>query len=101
LVWLTRDREVYGTDTTHLQLYRSDDDINMGRVMDALVSEPLTDGVDVEVLYEPVRQYITIAVDGEEKIRYKTWFGVEEGVSIALRSLGTAEFTNLEVVTVP
>lgn len=99
LVWLTRDREVYKTDKTHLQLYRSDDDINMGRVMDAVITDPITDYVGVEVLYEPVRQYITIAVDGVEKIRYKTWFGIDEGLEIALRTLGTAEFRNLTVHT--
>lgn len=99
LVWLTRDREVYKTNYTYLQLYRSDDDINMGRVMDAVIPDPITEFVAVDVLYEPVRQYITIAVDGEEKIRYKTWFGIDEGVEIALRSLGTAEFRNLSVRT--
>lgn len=99
LVWLTRDREVYKTTYTYLQLYRSDDDINMGRVMDAVIPDPLTEFVSVDVLYEPVRQYVTIAVDGVEKIRYKTWFGIDDGVKIALRSLGTAEFRNLTVRT--
>ena len=101
LVWLTRDREVYKNNYTYLQLYRSDDDIHMGRVMDAVIQEPITESIQIDVLYEPVRQYITIAVDGEEKIRYKTWFGIEAGVQVALRSLGTAEFTDLSVTSKP
>ncbi len=101
LVWLTRDQEVYKNNYTYLQLYRSDDDVNMDRVMDAVIQEPVTEFIAIEVLYEPVEQYITIAVDGEEKIRYKTWFGIDDGVEVALRSLGTAEFTDLRVTTMP
>ena len=101
LVWLTRDREVYKTNYTYLQLYRSDDDVHMERVMDAVIPEPITEYVRVEVLYEPVNQYITIAVDGEEKIRYKTWFDIDSGIEVALRSLGTAEFSDLEIKTLP
>jgi hypothetical protein len=101
LVWLTRDQEVYKTNYTYLQLYRSDDDVHMDRVMDAVIPEPITETTQVDVLYQPIRQYITISVNGEEKIRYKTWFGIDEGVEVALRSLGTAEFTDLEVLTLP
>lgn len=99
LVWLTRDQEVYKNNYTYLQLYRSDDDVNMERMMDAVIQEPVTQFLRIEVLYQPVHQYITIAVNGEEKIRYKTWFGIEDGVQVALRSLGTAEFTDLSVIT--
>lgn len=99
LVWLTRDQEVYKNNYTYLQLYRSDDDVHMDRVMDAVIPEPITEFIRIEVLYQPVLQYITILVDGEEKLRYKTWFGIDEGVQVALRSLGTAEFSNLLVTT--
>ena len=101
LVWLTRDQEVYKNDYTYLQLYRSDDDVHMDRVMDAVIQEPITEFLKIEVLYQPVLQYITISVDGEEKLRYKTWFGIEDGVQVALRSLGTAEFADLRVTTTP
>ncbi len=73
----------------------------MDRVMDAVIQEPITEFVKIEVLYQPILQYITIAVDGEEKLRYKTWFGIDEGVQVALRSLGTAEFSDLLVTTTP
>jgi len=101
LVWLTRDQEVYKNNYTYLQLYRSDDDVNMDRVMDAVIQEPITEFLQIEVLYQPVHQYITISINGQEKIRYKTWFGIDSGIQVALRSLGTAEFKDLRVTTTP
>ncbi len=100
LVWLTRDRHYYKNDGTYLQLYRSDDDVNMGRVLDAKIPESIGDYLKLEVLYEPDKEYITIAVNGQEKVRYKTWFGVDSGVTVALRTLGAgASFRDLEVRT--
>jgi cell division protein FtsB len=101
LVWFTRDPDVYKTRNTYLQLYRSDDDINMGRVLDAVVEEPISSHLDVEVLYEPDNQYVTIAVGGQDKVRYRTWFGIDSGVEVALRSLGAAEFSNFRIRTEP
>jgi cell division protein FtsB len=101
LVWLTRDPDVYKNQLTYLQLYRSDDDINMGRVLDAVIEEPISRFVTVEVLYEPDREYITVAIDGEDKIRYRTWFGIYNGIEVALRSLGAAEFTDFRINRAP
>ena len=101
LVWLTRDPDVYKNEFTYLQLYRSDDDVNMGRVMDAVVEEPLWTFIDVQVLYEPENQYITVAIDGEDKVRYRTWFGIDSGIEIALRTLGAAEFRDFRVQRAP
>lgn len=101
LVWLTRDPDVYKTRNTYLQLYRSDDDINMGRVLDAVIQEPISGFIDVEILYEPDNQYLTVAVDGEDKIRYRTWFGIDAGVEVAFRTLGAAEFSNFRMRTEP
>ena len=101
LVWLTRDPEYYGTDTTRLQLYRSDDAVQMEMVLDALIEEPISDFLAMDVVYDPVEEYISVSVDGTEKIRYKTWFDIESGLEIALRSLGGgAEFRDLAVRTV-
>lgn len=99
LVWFTRDPQARRNNRTYLQLYRSDDDINMQRVMDAMIEESIETMIDVEVLYEPVRGYLTVAVNGEDKVRYRTWFEIDAGVQIALRSLGRAEFRNLTVTT--
>ena len=101
LVWLTRDPDVYKTQLTYLQLYRSGDDINMGRVLDSIIEEPISEFLDVEVLYEPDNQYLTVAIGGEDKIRYRTWFGIDSGVEIALRSLGAAEFRDFRIRTEP
>lgn len=101
LVWLTRDPDVYKTRLTYLQLYRSDDDINMGRVMDSVIEEPMNTFLEVEVLYEPENQYLTVAIDGEDKIRYRTWFGIDDGVEVALRTLGAAEFRDFRIDVEP
>ncbi len=100
LLWLTRDPEAYKDEYTYLQLYRSDDDIHMGRVFDAKIEERLDKYIDVEIYYQPVEEYITVAVNGEEKARYKTWFAIDSGVEIALRTLGTADFKNFQVRTI-
>jgi len=101
LVWLTRDPDVYKTRYTYLQLYRSDDDINMGRVLDAVIEEPISRLLNIEILYEPENQYLTVAINGEDKVRYRTWFGIDSGVEIAFRSLGAAEFTDFRILTEP
>lgn len=99
LVWFTRDPDVYRNRLTYLQVYRSDDDVNMARVADALIEEPISGELDIEVLFEPENNYITIAVNGRDKLRYRTWFGIDEGTGVALRTLGRAEFRNLSVRT--
>jgi peptidoglycan hydrolase CwlO-like protein len=100
LLWLTRDPEAYKDEYTYLQLYRSDDDIHMGRVFDAKIEERLDKYIDVDIYYQPEEEYITVAINGEEKARYKTWFGIDSGVEIALRTLGTADFKNFQVRTI-
>jgi len=99
LIWLTRDPKTYGNNTTYLQLYRSDDDVAMGRVLSAAIPEAISGELNVEVLYQPIEEYVTVAINGVEKIRYKTWFGVADGVEIALRTLNTASFSNLQVLS--
>jgi hypothetical protein len=101
LVWLTRDPEYYGTDDTRLQLYRSDGAVQMEMVLDAVIEEPISGYLDMDIIYDPITEYISVSVDGTEKIRYKTWFGIDSGLEIALRSLGDgARFRNLSVSTV-
>ena len=102
LVWLTRDPETYKNHSTYLQLYRSDDDIHMERVVDAKIEEDMGNFVRVDLLYDPVNEYVTVALNGVEKLRYKTFFAVDRGVSVALRSLGAgAVFKNLKVTVKP
>ena len=99
LVWFTRDPDARGDDTTYLQVYRSDDDVNMARVLDAAIPESVVEFMDIDVLYEPTNQYITVAVNGVDRVRYRTWFGVDSGVELALRTLGRAEFRDFAVAT--
>ncbi len=98
LIWLTRDPEYYGTMDTRLQLYRSDDAVQMEMVLDAVIEEHISEYLDMAILYEPEEEYITISVNGIEKLRYKTWFSIDEGVEVALRTLGGGgEFKDLVI----
>ncbi len=101
LIWFTRDPSVYGTENTFLQVYRSSDDVDMGRVAGAMISEPIAEPLDAAVLYEPETGYLTVSVSGEDKIRYRAWFDVTRGVQIALRTLGRARFDDFTVHTAP
>ncbi|GAB6089163.1 hypothetical protein [Spirochaeta dissipatitropha] len=101
LVWLTRDRRAYGDDRTYLQLYRSFDDIDMRMQLHAAIETSIDDKLELAVMLEPVSGYITISVEGQDVLRYKLPFPVDSGSEIALRSLDTAEFHELEVRFVP
>jgi len=98
LVWLTRDAKVRGNDGSYLQVYRSDSDVSMERVLDAKIKEKLDGWNKVEVLYEPANEFIVIAVNGTVRAAYRTYFGIGAGVSMSLRTLGDGiAFRNLEV----
>jgi hypothetical protein len=98
LVWLTRDSKVRGNDGTYLQVYRSDSDVSMERVLDAKVKEKLDGWNRVDVLYEPDNEFIVIAINGTVRAAYRTYFGIGAGATISLRTLGSAvQFRNLEV----
>ncbi len=100
LIWLTRDPEFYGSGKTRLQLYRSDESVKMELVLDAAINEPLSEYLAVEILWEPMDEYITISVNGIEKLTYKSWFGAERELEVALRSLGGGvDFKALKVLT--
>ncbi len=101
LFWLTRDPEYYGTGDTHAQLYRSNDEVNMEMVLDAIIEEPIHDYLKVDILYEPIDEYFSVYINGEEKLKYKTWFDIESGIKIAFRTLkGGASFKDLVVKTI-
>ena len=98
LVWLTRDAKVRGNDGTYLQVYRSDSDVSMERVLDAKIKERLELWNRVDVLYEPTNEFLVIAINGSVRAAYRTYFGIDSGVTMSLRTLGDdVEFRNLEV----
>lgn len=88
LVWFTRDRAARGDDATYLQVYRSDTDVVMERMLDAELETGLERWRLVEVAYDPVAEYIAVAVDGQLKAVYKTFFGRDSGATVSLRTLG-------------
>jgi hypothetical protein len=98
LVWLTRDSKARGNDGSYLQVYRSDSDVSMERVLDAKIKEKLDGWNRVDVLYEPANEFIVIAVNGTIRAAYRTYFGIGAGVTMSLRTLGDGvRFRNFEV----
>jgi len=88
LVWFTRDRASRGDDATYLQLYRSDDDVVMERMLDAELQDGIGEWRLVEIVYDPGAEYIAVSVDGVLRIVYKTFFGRDSGATVSLRTLG-------------
>lgn len=100
LVWFTRDPAIRKSDATWLQLYRSDNDVMMEKVVDAKIQEAIGSRLDVGISYDPESGYMTVAVNGKTALRYRAWFGIDEGVGIALRTLGSGgSFGDFEVRT--
>jgi len=88
LVWFTRDKDARGDDATYLQLYRSDNDVVMERMFDAELEDGIESWRLVEVVYDPVAEYIAISVDGKLRAVYRTFFGRDSGATVSLRTLG-------------
>ena len=98
LVWFTRDQAARGVDTTYLQLYRSDNDVVMERMFDAAIGDSLVVWRTVDIVYDPVAEYVAVSVDGVLRIVYKTFFGRTSGATMALRTLGGGvEFADFSV----
>jgi hypothetical protein len=85
-------------DTTYLQLYRSDNDVVMERMFDAAIGDSLVIWRKVDIVYDPVAEYVAVSVDGVLRIVYKTFFGRTSGATMALRTLGGGvEFADFSV----
>lgn len=98
LVWLTKDRIFYKSDSTYVQLYRSFDDVKMIQVASISIPERIDSSMNTEVLYNSSDGIISVYVNGIKRIDYKVQSPIVRGNSIVLRSLGaTAEFTDLYV----
>jgi len=98
LVWLTRDAKMRGDYETYLQIYRSDDDVNMERVLDAEIEEGVASWNRLDILYEPGAEFVVIAVNGSVRAAYRTFFGIGTGVTVSLRTLGAGvSFRNFEI----
>lgn len=89
LVWLTRDPDYYGNRNVHLELYRSDNDVAMERVLGGIIGEDLSVWLQVDVLVDPVQNRATLFVDGELKIHYRLPMDLSSGMEVAFRTLGS------------
>jgi len=102
LLWFTRDPASYRDKSTYLQLYRSDGLVQMEQVFSGELSNDMAKPFKVEILYDPAREYVLVAVDGSVRVVYKTFFGIDDGVGVALRTLGPGcEFSDFSVRVEP
>jgi hypothetical protein len=98
LVWLTRDPDYYGTDTTYLQLYRSYDDVKMIQLVSVAIPTSMTDSNTVEVQYARRTGLITVSINGMTYPSFIVDRPIMSGNKIALRSLGgPVTFSDLTV----
>ncbi|MEX2444597.1 MAG: hypothetical protein WD492_13400 [Alkalispirochaeta sp.] len=97
LVWLTRDVQAYGQETTFLEVYISYDDFTMNRVAQSALDSDLSVTSALEVLMDPGAGILTVAIDGVEQFRYRLNLPQGAGLEVALRALGEGEFSDLEV----
>ena len=101
LIWFTRDEETYGEEYTHLQIYRSSNAVWMEQLLDSQIAEKISEFMDIKILYHPELNYIVVSVNDEEKLRYRTWFRLDSGMEISLRTLKSGiSFKDLAVRTV-
>jgi len=102
LLWFTRDPASYRDKSTYLQLYRSDGLVQMEQVFSGELSNDMAKPFKGEILYDPAREYVLVAVDGSVRVVYKTFFGIDDGVGVALRTLGPGcEFSDFSVRVEP
>ncbi|MEI6875471.1 MAG: hypothetical protein WCL50_10130 [Spirochaetota bacterium] len=100
LLWFTRDPAIRKTDATWLQLYRSDSDVLMERVLDAKLEEGLGSLLNVEAIYDPSSGILSVTINSRLAVRYRAWFGIEQGLGVSLRTLGSGgKFSGFEVRT--
>ena len=72
----------------------------MERMFDAELADGLDSWKGVEIIYDPLAEYIAVSVDGTLRIVYKTFFGREAGATVSLRTLGGgASFSDFSVWT--
>jgi len=98
LVWLTKDKIFYKSESTYVQLYRSFDDVRMIQIASVSIPERIDSSLNTEVLYNSSDGTISVYVNGVKRIDYRVQSPLVRGDSIILRSLGaTTEFTDLYV----
>ena len=98
LIWLTRDPKYYRNDNTHVQVYRSFDDVTMVQVASVSTSENIERSNDIEILYDKAMGRISVSVNGTEYVSYDVADVLRTGSKVAFRTLGgPVTFSNFEV----
>jgi hypothetical protein len=97
LVWITRDPANTQSDQTFVQLYRSYDDVRMVQLASQAVSASISSPIDVTVYVNRGDGMIVVGVDGEAVITFEDPRIIRSGSAVAVRALGPATVSGLEV----
>jgi hypothetical protein len=97
LVWITRDSAFYHTGKTYVQLYRSESYYEMVQLASTAVEVDSNSMNSYHVYVNHDDNTITVFADGKKVFTYEDPQMISEGTHIALRTLDTAEFSDVKV----
>lgn len=97
LIWITRDSKFYHTGKTYVQLYRSETYYEMVQLASNAVEMDSNGMNQYHVYVNHDENTISVFAGGKKVFTYEDSEMISEGSHIALRSLDTAEFSNVEV----
>ncbi len=97
LVWVTRDYRHNRTDKTFVELYKSDGNGTMIRLVSKAVYYSIKEDRRLDIHADNSQGRITVYYGEEEVFSYRDRRMIKEGDLVALRSLGKAEFTDFVV----
>ena len=101
LIWITRDPVHYEDTHTRLEIYRSYSDTFMSRVHGDIIPESIVEENFYEIVYDRIGNYLTVRINGSERLRLTDNIGLGEGRYVVFRTLDTSGFANfsMEVLT--
>ncbi len=97
LVWFTSDPESYGDERTRLQLYRSENDIDMRLLRETIVPESIFKTNTVSIDMDPKMGTLIVLVNGKERLRCSGFKDIADGASMVFRALDRATFQSFRV----
>lgn len=97
LVWFTSDPGRYGDERTRLQLYRSENDIDMRLLRETIVPESIFKTNAVSIDMDPKTGMLIVLVNGKERLRCSGFNDIADGASMVFRALDRATFQSFRV----
>ena len=97
LVWVTRDYRHNATERTFVELYRSNGDEKMIRLVSEAVYEDINEKPKISIHSSRPEKRITVYANGQRVFSFEDKRMLREGDMVALRSFGEASFSEFTV----